>query len=88
MALIVPNTDANAGKAASSVSKIMIAIDRFNIFDFPRRDLRQGPCCALVKQQTGLTPERKYLQRSSETAGPMAALFVTSFEAEKMRDKA
>jgi hypothetical protein len=31
MALTVPNTDANAGKAASSASKIMIAIDRFNI---------------------------------------------------------
>jgi hypothetical protein len=31
MAFTVPNTAANAGKAASSASKVMIAIDRFDI---------------------------------------------------------
>jgi hypothetical protein len=42
MALTVPNTDANAGKAASNASKIMIAIDRFDIL-IPRGTSSQVP---------------------------------------------
>jgi hypothetical protein len=42
MALIVPNTEAVAGKHESSASKIMIAIDRFDIL-IPRRNRSQVP---------------------------------------------
>src|SRR6476646_5881854 len=41
MALTVPNTDANAGKAASSASNTVIAIDRFNIL-IPRWNRKWG----------------------------------------------
>jgi hypothetical protein len=42
MALIVPNTEAVAGKHESSASKVMIAIDRFDIL-IPRRNRSQVP---------------------------------------------
>jgi hypothetical protein len=86
MALIVPNTDAVAGKHESSASKVMIAIDRFDIL-IPPEEPPSGSSVVLVKQQTGLAPERKYPQRSLETAGTMAALGASS-KAETMHKQA
>src|SRR5438270_6261465 len=63
MAFTVPNTEAIAGRHESSASEIMIAIDRFNIFDSPEEPSVRVPVF-LVRQQTGITPEQKYLQRS------------------------
>src|SRR6476620_10325353 len=48
MALMVPNTEAEAGKHVSSASKVMIAKNRFDIF-IPQRDLRQGSLCCLCQ---------------------------------------
>jgi hypothetical protein len=74
MALTVPNTDANAGKAASNASKIMIAIDRFDIliprgtssqvpFSFPLVD---KPACRSRKSLPRRKISRVSLQQSSE----------------------
>jgi hypothetical protein len=59
---MVPNTEAEAGKHESSASKLMIAIDRFDIL-IPRRNRSQVPVF-LANRQTGFTLSQKNLQKS------------------------
>jgi len=59
---MVPNTEAKAGKQESSASKLMIAIDRFDILIPPGGTAVRVPGF-FAKQQTGLTPEQKNLQK-------------------------
>src|ERR1043166_4749693 len=56
MALIVPNTEAMAGRHENNASEIMIAMDRFDILIFPKGTFVRVPILFLVRQQTGLTP--------------------------------
>jgi hypothetical protein len=58
MALIVPKADAKTGKHESSASKVMVAINRFDIF-IPRRNLRRVPVFVGDKEQTGALSRRK-----------------------------
>jgi hypothetical protein len=71
------------GKHENSASKVMIAIDRFDIL-IPRRNRRQVPGFFLAKQQPASLPEQKVCRGMCNTAGTMAA-FEASFKAEKMR---
>src|SRR5579864_1411632 len=45
MALMVPNTEAETGKHVSSARKLMIAINRFDIFYSPEGTLVRFPFC-------------------------------------------
>jgi hypothetical protein len=83
MALIVPNTEAVAGKHESSASKVMIAIDRFDIL-IPRRNRSQVP--VFCKQQTGFTLSQTNLQKGLAYSRNNSGAFGTSLESEKMRN--
>jgi hypothetical protein len=55
---MVPNTEAEAGKHASSASKLMIAIDRFDIL-IPRRNRSQVPVFSSPNNKSASLPDRK-----------------------------
>jgi hypothetical protein len=73
MALIVPNIDANAGKTASSVSKVMIAIDRFDIL-IPRGTSSQVPFSLQLVDKPACR-SRKSLPVQQKTAGQNTRAF-------------
>jgi hypothetical protein len=72
MALIVPNTEAVAGKHESSASKVMIAIDRFDIL-IPRRNRSQVPVL-LANSKPALLSRRKICKKVWHIAGTIAVL--------------
>ena len=86
MALIVPNTEAVADRHESSASKVMIAIDRFDIL-IPRRNRSQVPVSSLPNSKPASLPEQKACKGICNTAGTMADLGA-SFEAEIMHKEA
>jgi hypothetical protein len=85
--LMVPNTEAEAGKHASSASKLMIAIDRFDIL-IPRRNRSQVPVFSSPNNKSASLPEQKACKGVCNTAGTIGPAFGTSFEAETMRKQA
>jgi hypothetical protein len=83
MALIVPNTEAEAGKHQSNASKVMNAINRFDIF-IPR-GTPSGSHFLSSPNSKPDPPLSKKSQRSLQHSRNNGRAFEASFESEKIR---